>query len=113
MLIERDGRVTGAFTASRLQLTNADDLLALNRHYLEADGDRPQLSPSNIGRQTQLITPLRIEAGTTIGPDCVIGPRAYIERNCTIGAGVVIRDAVVLRNTHIPDGAQIIDQVVS
>ena len=39
MLIERDGHVTGVLTDSRLQLTNAGDLLALNRHYLTTGGD--------------------------------------------------------------------------
>ncbi|MFQ5578627.1 MAG: sugar phosphate nucleotidyltransferase, partial [Anaerolineae bacterium] len=39
MLIERDGGVTGLLTPTRLQLTNAADLLALNRHYLTTGGD--------------------------------------------------------------------------
>lgn len=113
MLIDRDGGVTGVLTASRLQLTNADDLLALNRHYLTTGGDRPQLAPQSVGQHTHLITPLRIEEGTTIGPGCVIGPRVYIERNCHIGADVLIKDAVILRNTTIEDGQQVVGQVVS
>jgi bifunctional UDP-N-acetylglucosamine pyrophosphorylase/glucosamine-1-phosphate N-acetyltransferase len=113
MLIERDGRVTGVFTPSRLQLTNVDDLLALNRHYLTSGGETPQLAPQSVGQHTHLITPLRIEEGTTIGPGCVIGPSVYIERNCRIGANVQIRDAVVLRNTVIEDGRQIEGEVVS
>lgn len=113
MLIERDGHVTGVFTASRLQLTNAGDLLALNRHYLTTGGDRPQLAPHSVGQHTHLITPLRIEEGTTIGPGCVIGPRVYIERDCRIGAGVLIKDAVILRDTTIEDGRQVVGEVVS
>lgn len=113
MLIDRDGRVTGVQTKSRLQLTNAADLLALNRHYLTTGGDKPQLAPRSVGQHTHLITPLRIEEGTTIGPGCVIGPRVYIERNVTIGADVLIKDAVILRNTVIEDGRQIVGEVVS
>jgi NDP-sugar pyrophosphorylase family protein len=113
MLIDRDGGVTGVFTKSRLQLTNAADLLALNRHYLTTGGDTPQLAPQSVGQHTHLITPLRIEEETTIGPGCVIGPRVYIERNCRIGADVLIKDAVVLRNTVIEDGRQIVGEVVS
>lgn len=113
MLIEQTGRVTGVFTPSRLQLTNAADLLALNRHYLTTGGDQPQLAPRTVGQHTHLITPLRIEEGTTIGPGCVIGPRVYIERDCQIGADVLIKDAVILRGTTIEDGRQVVGEVVS
>jgi UDP-N-acetylglucosamine diphosphorylase / glucose-1-phosphate thymidylyltransferase / UDP-N-acetylgalactosamine diphosphorylase / glucosamine-1-phosphate N-acetyltransferase / galactosamine-1-phosphate N-acetyltransferase len=113
MLIDRDGHVTGVLTPSRLQLTQAADLLALNRHYLTTGGDTPQLAPQSVGQHTHLITPLRIEEGTTIGPGCVIGPRVYIERNCRIGADVLIKDAVILRDTVIEDGRQIVGEVVS
>jgi bifunctional UDP-N-acetylglucosamine pyrophosphorylase/glucosamine-1-phosphate N-acetyltransferase len=113
MLIDQEGHVTGVLTSSRLQLTNAADLLALNRHYLTTGGDTPQLAPRSVGQHTHLITPLRIEEGTTIGPGCVIGPRVYIERNCRIGAGVLIKDAVILRDTVIEDGRQVVGEVVS
>ncbi len=113
MLIDETDRVTGVFTDHRLQLTNASDLLALNRHYLNEGGDVPQLAPRTVGRHTHLITPLRIEEGTTIGSGCVIGPRVYIERDCRIGNDVLIKDAVVLRGSEIPEGSQIIGEVVS
>jgi bifunctional UDP-N-acetylglucosamine pyrophosphorylase/glucosamine-1-phosphate N-acetyltransferase len=113
MLIDRDGPVLGVLTPTRLQLTNAADLLALNRHYLTTGGDTPQLAPQSVGQHTHLITPLRIEEGTTIGPGCVIGPRVYIEKNCRIGADVLIKDAVVLRDSIIEDGRQIVGEVVS
>jgi bifunctional UDP-N-acetylglucosamine pyrophosphorylase/glucosamine-1-phosphate N-acetyltransferase len=113
MLIDHNGRVTGVLTPSRLQLTNAGDLLALNRHYLTTGGNTPQLAPQSVGQHTHLITPLRIEEGTTIGPGCVIGPRVYIERNCRIGADVLIKEAVILRDTVVEDGRQIVGEVVS
>lgn len=113
MLIDATGGVTGVFTQERLQLTNAGDLLALNRHYLTTGGDTPQLAPASVGQHTHLITPLRIEEGTTIGAGCVIGPRVYIERDCRIGDGVLIKDAVVLRGSAIEDGRQIVGEVVS
>jgi len=113
MLIERDGHVGGVTCKRRLTLTNAADLLALNRHYLEEGADRPQLSPQTVGPNTQLTTPLRIENGTVIGANCVIGPNAYIERDCRIGDGVTLRNVVVLRETAVPDGATCQDQVVS
>jgi glucose-1-phosphate thymidylyltransferase len=113
MLIDGGGYVTGVFTDNRLQLTNAADLLALNRHYLTTGDDTPQLAPRSVGQHTHLITPLRIEEDTTIGPGCTIGPRVYIERNCHIGANVLIKDAVILRDTIIEAGRQIVGEVVS
>ncbi|MFQ6015922.1 MAG: sugar phosphate nucleotidyltransferase [Anaerolineae bacterium] len=113
MLIDERGRVCGVFTDHRLDLTGPQDLLAINRHYLVNGHDQPQLAPFTVGKNTHLITPLRIEEGTTIGPDCVIGPRVYIERDCRIGQGVTIKDAVVLRESVIEDGAVVVGEVVS
>jgi len=113
MLIDRDEGVYGLFTDGRLTLTGPEDLLAINRHYLTEGHDRPQLAPFTVGPNTHLITPLRIEEGTIIGSDCVIGPRVYIERDCRIGNGVTIKDAVVLRGSVIEDHALIIGEVVS
>ncbi len=113
MLIERDGRVGGVTCKRRLTLTNAADLLALNQHYLMkariARSSRPRRSAPN----TQLVTPLRIESGTVIGANCVIGPNVYIERDCRIGDGVTIRNAVLLRESVVPPQADIHDEVVS
>jgi bifunctional UDP-N-acetylglucosamine pyrophosphorylase/glucosamine-1-phosphate N-acetyltransferase len=113
MLIAKDGGVQGIFVESRLTLTGPDDLLAINRHYLLNGYDRPQLAPFTVGNSTHLITPLRIEKGTVIGEGCVIGPRVYIERDCRIGSNVTIKDAVVLRESVIEDGAMVVGQVVS
>jgi NDP-sugar pyrophosphorylase family protein len=35
----------------------------------------------------------------------------YIERDCQIGAGSTLRDAVILRDSCVPEGARIVDQV--
>jgi NDP-sugar pyrophosphorylase family protein len=113
MLIEREGHVRGVMVERRLTLTSPTDLLAINRHYLLNGNDQPQLAPYTVGPNTQLITPLRIEHGTIIGRDCVIGPNVYVERDCRIGHGVTIRDAVVLRESIVADGAVVENQVVS
>lgn len=113
MLIDDGGEVHGAPADNRLTLTNAQDLLAINQHYLLNGRQGPHLTPYTVGPNTQLITPLRVEQGTTIGADCVIGPHVYIERDCTIGANATIRDAVVLRGTVVPAGSVIEGQVVS
>ncbi len=113
MLIEQDGGVTGVMTESRLTLTNAADLLAINRHYLTHGDGRPQLASNTVGPETRLITPLRIEAGTVIGARCVIGPNVYVEQGCRIGDEVTLKNAVVLRETVIADGARFEDEVVA
>jgi len=113
MLIDDRYEVHGLFTEGRLTLTGPEDLLAINRHYLVEGHDRPQLVPFTVGPNTHLITPLRIEEGTLIGSDCVIGPRVYIERDCRIGNGVTIKDAVVLHGSVIEDHALVIGEVVS
>lgn len=113
MVIEREGRVHGVFTEQRLTLTDTADLLHINRHYLVNGNARPHLAPYTVGPNTQLITPLRIEPGTTIGADCVIGPRVYIERESTIGSNVMLRDAVVLRGAVVAAGSVVEGEVVS
>ncbi|MGD8627390.1 MAG: hypothetical protein PVJ34_22850, partial [Anaerolineae bacterium] len=113
MLIENDGRVRGVMVARRLTLTSPADLLALNRHYLLNGQDEPQLAPFTVGPNTTLITPLRIEGGTVIGRDCIIGPNVYVERDCRIGDGATVRNAVLLRESEVAAGAVVEDQVVS
>jgi NDP-sugar pyrophosphorylase family protein len=113
MLIDRKGRVGSILIERRLTLTNAADLLALNREYLTHGDGRPQLEPHTVGVRTQLITPLRIEQGTIIGEDCVVGPNVYIERDCRIGDGAVLRNAVVLRGVTVPSGVIVENQVLA
>ena len=113
MLINREGRVGGLLIEHRLTLTNAGDLLALNREYLTHGDRRPQLEPQTVGVHTQLITPLHIEQGTVIGENCTVGPNVYIEQNCRIGDGVVLRDAVVLRGVTVPEGMVVENQVLA
>ncbi len=111
MLIDRQGGVWGVFTDSRLTLTGPEDLLVINRHYLVNGHGRPQMAPYTVGANTHLITPLRIEQGTTIGEDCIIGPHVYIERDCRIGSRVTLKDAVILRESVVEDGMVIENQV--
>ncbi|MBN2549459.1 MAG: NTP transferase domain-containing protein [Anaerolineales bacterium] len=113
MLIDRQGNVNGLLTDQRLTLTNPADLLSINRHYLLSGNETAQIQPHTVGVNTHLITPLYIEQGVQIGSNCIIGPNAYIERDCCIGDGVLVRDSVILRETDIPSGDHVIDQVLS
>ncbi len=107
-LINTHGRVTGALTPSRIQLTNVADLLALNRHYLVDH----VAETAQIGAGTQVRSPTRIDAGATIGENCEIGPNVYIEDGCQIGNGVHLQDAVVLRGATITDHSRHTDAVL-
>jgi NDP-sugar pyrophosphorylase family protein len=113
MLIGDKGLVRGVFVEQRLTVTGPADLLNINRLYLTQGNDSPQIAAQTVGPNTHLITPLHIESGVVIGPDCTIGPNVYIERDCLIGAGAQIRDALVLRGAEVSAGAEIVDQVVS
>jgi glucose-1-phosphate thymidylyltransferase len=113
MLIDREGHVGSILIDRRLTLTNAVDLLSLNREYLTHGDGRPQLEPHTVGIRTHLITPLRIEQGTIIGEDCIVGPNVYIERDCRIGDGVVLRNAAVLRGVTVPNGMVVENQVLA
>jgi NDP-sugar pyrophosphorylase family protein len=112
-LIDHQGNVIGMLVSERLTLTSPADLLQINRHFLIKGNNNPQLQPQTVGPDTHLITPLHIERGTVIGEGCTIGPNVYIERDCQIGAGAVIRDAILLRESIVAPQAHIIDQVVS
>jgi NDP-sugar pyrophosphorylase family protein len=72
----------------------------------------PVLQPAAVGAETRLVAPLRIDPGVVIGANCVVGPNVYLERDCRIGAGVTLRDAVVLRDALVPDGVTVVEQVV-
>ncbi|MBN1148804.1 MAG: NTP transferase domain-containing protein [Anaerolineales bacterium] len=113
MLIDLLGEVYGLIVESRLTLTSPADLLEINRHFLINGNNYPQLQPQTVGANTHLITPLHIESGTVIGEGCIIGPNVYIEGNCQIGAGAVIRDAIILRESTVPAGAQVNNLVIS
>ncbi|MDQ3250090.1 MAG: hypothetical protein M3Q45_12895, partial [Chloroflexota bacterium] len=84
----------------------------LNRHYLAIEPDAAQILTQAIGSGTRLIPPVRIEAGSVIGADCVIGPYVTIEQDCHIGAGVQIVESIILRQAQIAAGRQVVGEVV-
>ena len=111
ILIDKQGFVSGIQTTFRHTVTNAVDLLAINKHYLTHGNEKPQIMPQHVGPGTHLITPLHIEENVTIGHDCIIGPNVYIERNCQIGSYVKLENVVVLREVTIPDNVSIYNRV--
>ena len=111
MLIDSGEVVAGVLTPDRLTVTNANDLLKINLHYLAATGDRLVNGP--IDSATQLIDPILIEAESSIGANCTIGPAVYVESGATIGPGATVRESIVLRGASVPPGAYIVHQVIA
>jgi NDP-sugar pyrophosphorylase family protein len=112
MLIEREGQVSGVIIPERLTLTQPQDLLTINRYYLEIMAPPIHFAPKTLGQHTHLIPPLHVEGDTVIGRNCTIGPYVYVEQGCRIGRGATLVNAVVLRGTVVPNSATIQDQVV-
>ncbi|MBV7327049.1 hypothetical protein KFU94_02055 [Chloroflexi bacterium TSY] len=102
MLIAAEGPISGVFTQNRQQLTNIQDLLQLNLHYLQRHADAWQQRPANISEETELFMPVCMDTNDIqIGKNCRIGPNVYIEQGARIGEDVTIRNAVVLRNAVV------------
>ena len=112
-LIDIDGGVTGVLTPSRRQLTNVDDLLALNRYFLEAEASQGNMQTAKVGTGTEIVIPVQIGIGATIGQNCVIGPNVSIETGCRIGDHVRIEGSIVLNGSVVPSGSRIVAQVVA
>ena len=113
MLIDELGGVRGITLQSRMTLTSADDLLALNRHFLALQGDHSIPLPHAFPSGTCLLPPVSIEPGAQIGAGCTIGPEAYLEAGCRLGDEVTIQRSVVLRGGDISAGANISGQVIT
>lgn len=112
-LINETGPLAGVFTPSRLQLTNVDDLLVLNRHYLAAQNRHDAAYPADLDPSIKIIEPVKIDEGCTLGTNCTIGPDVTIEAGARIGNNVRICDAIVLRGISIEDKQEIMGQVLS
>jgi len=110
MLMSWDGGVRGVFLERRLTLTTPEDFLGINLEYLRRE-EAGRVAPEMIEEDTQIVPPVWIEAGSTIGPQCVIGPLVYVERGARIGRGVTLREAVVLRDGEVPAGAIVVGRV--
>lgn len=112
-LIDRTGRVTGVFAPARRQVTDAADLLAMNRSFLREQAGVRVADSAQVGANVRLAGPVLVEEDVCIGADAVIGPEVYIEQGAQIGAQAHIARAVVLRYARIEAGTEITDQIVS
>jgi NDP-sugar pyrophosphorylase family protein len=106
----RKGRIVkGVRATERFDLTDKNDLLALNQRFLLELSPTIQAHPSvTIPLTTTLIGPVLIEEGVTIGASTTLGPFVYLERGATVSAHVRLSRTIVLRGASVStdcDGA--------
>ena len=109
LLIDTVGGVTGVFAPWRRQITNLDDLLLLNRIYLDQEMDQLPPPPSD----AKILPPVWIDSDVQLSAGCTIGPHAAIERGVIVGAGAVVQDAIVLTGSTVAPGARIEHMVLA
>ena len=112
MMIDAGENVRGLYLKSRLTLTNAEDLLKINLHFLKNKAGESKVEAQEIGPGTNLMQPVCIEQGVVIGSGCKIGPNVYIEKGARIGDNVQLENVVVLRGTKILEGVKLVNQLV-
>ncbi len=94
-----------------LQVESDHDLIVLHRHLLEEEDNAYILS--EIPGSVQIVPPVRIDPRVNIGRGARIGPYAYLESGCSIGAGAVIENAVIMANVNVPLNAHINGEIVA
>ncbi len=112
MLIDDGALVTGAFTGGRVQLTNVDDLLRLNRLFLKQAPAPALLEDCTIDPTAVIYPPVHIAPHVTIGAHALVGPNAVIERGAVVGAEARVTNAIVLRGARVERGRAVVDEVV-
>jgi len=110
--IDDGGAVMGVQFAGRMTLTDPTDLLKINLEYLSRGWFARGLSTASTGEGTELVPPVAIGSGTSIGAHCRIGPNVYIEGDVQIGNGAIIGDSMVLRSSRVAAGAVIRGQLI-
>jgi NDP-sugar pyrophosphorylase family protein len=97
LVIARDRGCYGWMAEDRVQISDCDDLLALNRAWLARGFTRATSDAECRG-------PVHVGPGVVCGPGCVLGPEAVIESGARLGAGVTVRRALVLGSAVVGDG---------
>jgi len=111
-LIEKDGDVFGLMLPDRIDLTLPSDLLRLNLQYLKNGHDQQEIRTEKIGKGTQFTAPVLVEAGVNIGMNCRIGPNVFIESGAAIEKDVQLKNCVVLRGAVVSKESSHQDQVI-
>jgi NDP-sugar pyrophosphorylase family protein len=110
MMID-DGKLVGAVQAEvRTRLESPEDLLKVNLRLLQEP--EAHTVQSEVPTQVEIIFPVHIEHGVSLGQGATIGPNVYLESGTVIGANSRVANTVILGRTIRP-GSQIDHELVS
>jgi NDP-sugar pyrophosphorylase family protein len=113
MQIDAGYNIQGFHMQGRQTVNTLAELLKLNLYYFKQQQNINVINSDINSSNVQLVPPVYIEAEVDIESDCTIGPRVFLERNCQIGAGSTLRNAVVLANAFVPPSSKIHDRIVN
>ncbi|MHB8584595.1 MAG: sugar phosphate nucleotidyltransferase [Thermoplasmatota archaeon] len=85
------------------------DLLTMNSELL-ADATAPKVA--NLARTAEIVSPLRVGAESSIGPQATILPTTCIGDNVAIGPGCVLENCIVMDDVQIGPGAIIKNSII-
>lgn len=111
LYLQTGANVFLAETAWSLPVETDEDLLTLNRFFLDDSQDCHILS--EIPASAQIIPPVRIDPQVSVGQGAQIGPRVYLEAGCSIGQYAVISDAMVLQGAVVPARQRVAGTIVA
>lgn len=110
-LIQSGFNVQGVLTTERYNLTTLEDLILINKVYLEKYWQT--LSPE--GRRwekVRIIDPVYITPGVEIGEGSEIGPWVTVGKGCRIGRRVKISESVIIPGGVVEDNLELVKRVI-
>jgi dTDP-glucose pyrophosphorylase len=110
LLIDETNDVHGKILSGRKTLTDAQDLLNLNLHFLE---DCHTSTPAGFPGSVVFNPPCLVEPGVDLAEGCQIGPGVLIEAPSRIGRNAILRNTLVLRGAQVADGEIVENQVIA
>jgi NDP-sugar pyrophosphorylase family protein len=94
-----------------LQVEADRDLLILSKHLLEEGRDAHILS--ELPYTVKIIPPVRIDPQVSVGQGTRIGPYVYLERGCSVGHDVVLKETIVLTRALVPAERTMINTILT
>lgn len=110
-LIDSGFNAQGVLTTERYNLTTLNDLILINKIYLEKyrhtlSSDRRRWKKVNI------IDPVYISPEVEIGDGSEVGPWVTVGRGCSIGRRVKISESVIIPGAVVEDNLEVVNRVV-
>jgi NDP-sugar pyrophosphorylase family protein len=94
-----------------LQVDVDRDLLALHKMLLDEEQDAHILS--ELPYTVKITPPVRIDPQVNVGQGSKIGPHVYLERGCSVGHDVVLRNSIVLTRVNVPAERTIVNTILT